>query len=128
MPNPIKAAEFLQKARDRFKYCLEAWRDIREEHDLDVRFLAGNQWDATELRISKDKRRPAIVLDALTQFVNQLINDVRMNKRAVKVMPMGAGANDKTASANLGMQPARRPNRQPWRRQALVFSCLTPFL
>jgi Phage P22-like portal protein len=99
MPTPnTKDAKFLKKARDRFRYCLESWRDIREEHDIDMRFLAGDQWDDIELRVRKDKHRPAIVLDELTQFVNQLVNDVRMNKRAVKVMPMGAGANDKTAS------------------------------
>src|SRR5277367_3697115 len=99
MPTPVtKDAKFLKKAQDRLKYCLESWRDIREEHDIDVRFRAGDQWDDIELRARKDKHRPAIVLDELGQFVNQLINDVRMNKRAVKVMPMGAGANDKTAS------------------------------
>lgn len=90
--------EFLDKARDRFKYCLEAWKDIREEHDLDIRFLAGQSWDETEVRRRKDKSLPMIHLDELTQYINQLINDVRQNKHAVNVLPKGSGANDKTAS------------------------------
>lgn len=93
-------AAFLQKVRERFKYCLEAWRDIRDEHDLDMRFLAGDQWDEREKRDRKDKHRPMVVVDELSQYINQLINDVRENKRGIKVEPKGSGANDKTA-ANL---------------------------
>lgn len=90
--------EFLQKARDRFKYCVEAWKDIREQHDLDMRFLAGQSWDDTEARRRTDKKMPMIHLDELTQYINQLVNDVRQNKRAVNVLPKGSGANDQTAS------------------------------
>src|SRR5579864_4215186 len=89
---------FLEKARNRFKYCLEAWREIREQHDLDMRFLAGDSWDEAERRRRNDKNLPMIHLDELTQYINQLINDVRQNKRAVNVLPKGSGANDKTAS------------------------------
>jgi hypothetical protein len=101
MPNTYKdddAKDFLQKARDRFKYCLESWTEIREQHDLDMRFLAGDSWEETEKRRRNDKNLPMIHLDELTQYTNQLINDVRQNKRAVNVLPMGGGANDKTAS------------------------------
>lgn len=90
--------DFLAQARDRFKYCVEAWRDIRDEHDLDMRFLAGDSWDETERKRRKNKNLPMIHLDELTQFINQLVNDVRQNKRAVNVLPKGSGASDKTAS------------------------------
>jgi hypothetical protein len=101
MPNTYRdddSKSFLQEARDRFKYCIEAWRDIREQHDLDMRFLAGDSWDPTEARKRKDKNMPMIHLDELTQYINQLINDVRQNKHAVNVLPKGSGANDKTAA------------------------------
>jgi portal protein len=88
---------FLTKARDRFKYCLESWKEIREEHDLDMKFLAGDSWDEREKSRRKDKHMPMIHLDELTQFINQLINDVRQNKRAVNVLPKGSGATDETA-------------------------------
>jgi hypothetical protein len=92
----LKDAEFLKKARDRFKYCLESWRDIRDEHDIDMRFLAGDSWDPVEKARRKGKI-PAVHFDELTQFINQLINDVRQNKRAVKVLPKGEGATNKSA-------------------------------
>lgn len=98
MPTPkLKDEEFLQKCRDRFKYCWEHWRDIREQHDLDMRFLAGDAWEEKEKQRRKDSRRPMVHLDELTQFINQLVNDVRQNKRAVKVTPVGSGANKGTA-------------------------------
>ena len=94
----LKDGEFLAKARDRFKYCLESWKDIREQHDLDMKFLAGDSWDEREKSRRKDKHMPMIHLDELTQFINQLVNDIRQNKRAVNVLPKGSGATDKTAS------------------------------
>ena len=90
--------DFLQKARDRFKYCMEAWKDIRAEHNQDMLFLAGQSWDPTEARRRKDKNIPMPHLDELTQYINQLVNDIRQNKRAVNVLPKGSGANDQTAS------------------------------
>jgi hypothetical protein len=90
--------EFLQKARERFAYCHEQWRDIREQADLDARFLAGDSWDEREKQKRKDRNIPAIHLDEITQFINQLVNDVRQNKRAVKVMPKGGGATNQTGS------------------------------
>lgn len=92
-----EAKDFLEKIRDRFHYCLEAWRDIREEHDLDMRFLAGDSWEPTEKRRRKDKNLPMIHLDEITQYINQLVNDIRQNKRAVNVLPKGSGATNKTA-------------------------------
>src|SRR3984957_5302032 len=96
-PPTIKDSEFLQKARDRFKYCLESWRDIREQHDLDMLFLAGDSWDEKEKQKRKKKNIPMIHLDELNQYLNQLNNDIRENKRAVKVMPIGGGATNTTA-------------------------------
>lgn len=92
-----ETAKFLQEARDRFRYCLENWQSIREQHDLDMRFLAGDQWEDVEKRRRKDKRIPCVTLDELNQFTNQLVNDVRQNKRAVKVEPMGNGATSQSA-------------------------------
>jgi Phage P22-like portal protein len=92
-----KDREFLKEARDRFRYVLERWQDTRDEHDTDIRFLAGDQWDEKEKQNRTDKHRPMVVLDELTQYINQLINDVRQNKREAKVNPEGYGADEKGA-------------------------------
>lgn len=89
--------EKLRTIRERFKYCLECWKDIRDQHDIDMRFRAGDQWDDREKRKRDDQMYPMIVVDETTQYVNQLVNDVRENKRGVKIEPEGYGANEKTA-------------------------------
>jgi len=106
MPKRLKSRQaseaendpFLVKARDRFKYCLESWRDIREQHDLDMKFLAGDSWDEREKSRRKDKHLPMIEVDLLGQYVNELVGDIRQNKRAVNVLPKGYGATEQTAN------------------------------
>lgn len=93
----IEKDPFLKGARDRFAYCMEKWKDIRDQHDQDMRFLAGDQWDEKE----KNKRKgrlPCVVVDMLSQYLHQVVNDVRQNKRAVGIVPRRSPANDKTAS------------------------------
>ena len=94
----IKNGEFLEKARDRFKYCLESWKEIREQHDIDMKFLAGDQWDEREKQRRKAKHLPFVTVDLLSQYINELVGDIRQNKRAVNVMPKGYGATDQTAN------------------------------
>jgi hypothetical protein len=88
---------FLCEARERFKYSYERWRDIREQHDVDMKFRACDTWDEREKAQRKKLHMPMLELDKLSQYLNQVVNDVRQNKRAVSVLPKGAGANDKTA-------------------------------
>jgi len=102
MPNPTyrdgEGKTFLQRARDRFKYCYDSWREIKEEHDKDMRFLAGDSWDPAEKSRRKNLNMPMVHFDELTQYINQLVNDVRQNKRAVNVLPKGNGASNQTAA------------------------------
>jgi len=93
----IRNDPFLDKARKRFKYCFESWKDIYEEGDVDINFLAGDSWEGPEKRRRTDKKIPMPHMDELSQYINQLINDVRQNKRSPKVEPMGSIATDKSA-------------------------------
>lgn len=95
--------ELLKRIRDRFEYCVDQWKDNRQESDTDMRFLSGQAWDADELSERDDEGRPALNFDELNQFPNQLINDVRQNKRAVKVDPTGSGQTDDEAELRGGM-------------------------
>lgn len=90
-------AALLKRIRDRFDYATNYWRDIRIEGDRDMMFVSGDPWPGKEKLARKDAVRPCLVYDELSQYTNQLINDVRQNKRAVKVIPRGYGSNDKTA-------------------------------
>lgn len=87
----------LKEMRDRFDRGQEEWSDIRREGQKDLQYCAGNPWDAKDKSARKAAGRPCLSLDELSQYVNQLVNDVRQNKRAIKVTAMGDGANDETA-------------------------------
>src|SRR5882757_6228084 len=92
---------------DRLKEIRESWtedstafQDIRNEGDDDIACLTGGIWDVEDAdgaRQRHDTQRPMIQTDELNQYCNQGINDLRANKRGIKVTPMGNGANDQTA-------------------------------
>jgi hypothetical protein len=102
MSENAKDEALLKEIRDNFEYCVRFWKDTREEGDKDMRYISGDPWDPVEKAERKGKR-PCLSFDELNQYLNQLINDIRQNKRAIKLDPIGSGANEKTAEfrANL---------------------------
>lgn len=89
--------KLLKEIRDNFEHYTDSWRGIREEARTDMRYINGDPWDPVEKKSRKENERPCIAPDELNQYINQTINDLRQNKRAVKLTPKGSGANDKTA-------------------------------
>jgi hypothetical protein len=102
---PKKNEKLLQEIKDNFDYALDSWRDIREEAKKDMRYVSGDPWDPKEraARDDPNSKRPCLTFDELTQYVNQLINQVRQNPIAVKVSPKGNGATDQTAEMRQGI-------------------------
>ena len=92
-----KEEKLLAEIRNRFDYAKDYWNEIYTAGDEDMKFVALDPWPAAEKRQREQAVRPCLVMDEINQNVNQLINSVRQNKRAVKVVPRGFGANDKTA-------------------------------
>ena len=91
----------LKDIRETVKADRDAWFETQQEANTDMLCVSGKVWEAMDpegLRIRQDRKRPALNLDELGQFTNQLINEVRANKRAIRVTPIGYGANDKTAT------------------------------
>lgn len=103
-----KNGNLLQEIRDNFQHCVDAWADVRREARIDMHFAAGDPWNATEeSRKDLDARRaagrPVLSLDELGQYINQRINDLRQNKRAIKIDPRRYGATNKTAELRAGI-------------------------
>ncbi len=98
MALPSRAEQtILDELQDRYTYASHAWREIRQEADKDMRFVAGDPWDPKDRRLREDAGRVCLSLDELHQYFNQLINDVRANPRAPQFDPVGNGANEQTA-------------------------------
>jgi hypothetical protein len=87
----------LREIREDFTYFRDYWRDNHEEMKIDLRFAAGDPWDPEDRRQREENGRPVLCPDELDQYLNQAINNLRQNKRAIKVNPKGSGANDKDA-------------------------------
>lgn len=93
--------EILEELRARRDYAQKAWAAVREQGRKDVMCVAGDVWEAMEpdgLDQREKAKRPHMSCDEIGQYLNQTGNDVRQNKRGVKVTPTGNGANDDTAA------------------------------
>lgn len=93
----------VEEIRKRFDYMVLQWQNIRNEAKIDMRFATGDPWDQLERNTREGMGRLCLDFDELTQYINQLINGIRQNKRAPKVTATGNGANDKTAEMLAGM-------------------------
>lgn len=91
-------ADLLQEIRDNFDADTDAWREIKEQGAQDMRFLSGDPWDPKERQARNEAKRPIVSPDQLNQYVNQVINDIRLNKRAIKLVPLGNGASNDLAA------------------------------
>ena len=87
----------LREIREDFVYFRDFWRDNHEEMKVDLRFIAGDPWEPKDREAREENNRPVLCPDELSQYQNATINNLRQNKRAVKVSPKGAGATDDDA-------------------------------
>lgn len=115
-PEMTKAAEeaLVKEVKDAFDYDLKAWHEIRDEGDTDMKYVGGDPWSADDRTARLEAGRPCLTFDELGQYLNQPINEVRANPRAMKFAPTGNGANDKTAEfyANFAREIEYRSNAQ----------------
>ena len=96
-------AAFLDEARKRFKLCEDGWKDNRLAALEDMKFRAGDQWPE-KIKESREKSgRPCLVVDKLSQYVKQVVNDGRQNRPMVKVRPIDDYADDEVAEAFQGI-------------------------
>ncbi len=89
--------ELLQEIRENYEYANQYWEAARKERAIDMRYLASDPWEKADKQEREDTHRPAINHDELNQYVFQFVNNLRQNKRGIKVEPRGNGASDKTA-------------------------------
>lgn len=89
--NP-RHAEILTRARKRYAASVEAEREIREEAELDMRFVSGDQWTEKARRERESAFRPVLTFNKLHTSVQQLANQARQNKPAIQIHPAGGGS------------------------------------
>lgn len=87
----------IQLARARFDLCSEAEREVREDHLDDSNFSIGDQWDMTVKQERQRDNRPCHTINRMPQYIQQVVNDHRQNRPAIRVHPTGGGATEPTA-------------------------------
>jgi hypothetical protein len=88
----------LIEIRDRYRAYDTEWEEIRKERNKDLDYICGDPWDPKDRKARDEAGRPCINHDELGQYVNQAVNNVRQNKRGIKVDPKGEGSNDQSAN------------------------------
>lgn len=83
--------EFLTHVRKTFADDASYDRMNRDWALEDLKFAAGDQWDAETKAEREDRGRPCLTINVLPQFIGQVIGDRRLNKTAIKVRPFKDG-------------------------------------
>lgn len=91
-------SDLLREIREDFSYFRDFWADNHNEWKTDLKFVSGDPWDADARQEREDNNRPVLSPDELGQYLNAAINNLRQNKRAIKVNPTGSGATDQDAT------------------------------
>lgn len=87
-----KDETLLKEIRDRWDYHTRMWKDVWDEGNMDMKYVSGNPWSDDEKKKRDKYHLPCFVFDELQQHINQTVNEMRVNKLAIKVSPEGGGA------------------------------------
>lgn len=92
----------LKEALERFEYCQEKLSDSKRLMLEDIKFSIGDsdngyQWPEKILSEREFERRPALTMNKMPQFINQVVNDARQNRPAIKIRPVDSGADVESA-------------------------------
>lgn len=79
--------ELLIKARSRFDKALDFERENRELAAEDLCFIAGEQWPDEIKHQREIENKPCLTINKLPNSIDQVVNDARQNKPAIKVSP-----------------------------------------
>lgn len=94
---------FFALARKRLKRATEADAENRTNSLDDIKFLIGDQWPDKIARQRKADSRPVLTTNKLGQFVNQIVNETRINRPQIKVSPVDDKGDPKTAEVIQGL-------------------------
>lgn len=90
-------ADDLEELRDAYQGDLDDWGEARSKRAECMKALAGDPWKQEERDARTEAGRPCLSLDELSQYVNQIVNEVRANPRAVQFAPTGPGTSEQVA-------------------------------
>lgn len=103
MAKDATADDLVKEARELLQEDFQADRDNRIEAQKDFEFRAGQQWPSTVAREREANNRPTLTINRLPQFINQVVNDFRINVPAFKVIPVDGEADEELSEIYNGL-------------------------
>ena len=83
----------VHEARERLDAAWTQDQENRDDANIDLKFLAGDQWPSTVRQAREGDGRPCLTINRLPQFVHAVANDIRANPPAIRCTPVD-GKND----------------------------------
>lgn len=101
-----KDEDFVAKALELANKCHDYWLPIYDKARDDLFFQSDDpyaQWLQTDAERRRKEDRPVLTIDQISQFVNQVSNDIRMNTPSIDIIPDGDEADQETADIFQGL-------------------------
>lgn len=96
--DPKDVDKFLRLARERWRRAADAEEQVRKEALDDLMFSIGqNQWPADIANRRINEGKPVLTINRLDQHIKLVGNEQRQQRPALKVNPVGDGADKDTA-------------------------------
>ncbi len=95
--------KFLRRMQKDLKRAVDADAHNRRDAIDDLKFMHISQWSAAELNRRSLGNRPALTVNMLPKYVNQLVGDERQNRPRIKIAPVDSNADPMIASIREGL-------------------------
>ena len=97
-------SELLEQAKKHYSSCLDFWTDVYSCADDDWSFVNGeSQWDEQDIKERTKNGKSSLVLNQTKPYVNQVINDIKQARMAIRVVPVDDEADVDTAEVRAGV-------------------------
>ncbi len=100
------ADDIIKLAKDRLKSDKDYWSENYQKAREDAQFMSDEefaQWDEDDYTSRVSTGRPAITIDQLSQFIHQVVNDIRINTPTINIIPTGFGSYPEVAETYKGL-------------------------
>lgn len=96
--------DFLAEVHETFERSMEAHSDNRDAYKDDVEFsILGKQWPEEIEKERDDDGSPCLVINHMTSFIRQVVNEARSNRPSIRVIPADSDADKDTADIMSGL-------------------------
>lgn len=102
--SPKKAEQkIIDKAMKNLKKAVDADEHNRSSAIDDLNFANGEQWSSEEKKRRSDKGRPALTLNFLPKFIDQVVGDMLHNTPSIKLKPIDSKSDVNIAKIRQGI-------------------------